>query len=153
MRGTYVRDKDAVDGAFLICEMFAYYREKGISLLDKLNELYSKYGFCLNTLHSYEFEGAKGFDKMQQIMKQFRSCLKEVGGKKVLKCLDYSLGIEGLPKSNVLKYFLEDNCTVVIRPSGTEPKLKLYLSVSAKDRNSAESVEKEMQENLKQHIL
>lgn len=153
LSGTYVRDKDAVDGAFLICEMFAYYREKGISLLDKLNELYSKYGFCLNTLHSYEFEGAKGFDKMQQIMKQFRSCLKEVGGKKVLKCLDYSLGIEGLPKSNVLKYFLEDNCTVVIRPSGTEPKLKLYLSVSAKDRNSAESVEKEMQENLKQHIL
>lgn len=67
LTGSYVRDKDAVDGAFMICEMFAYYKTKGISLLDKLNELYEKFGYCLNTLHSYEFDGAAGFEKMRRL--------------------------------------------------------------------------------------
>lgn len=71
LSGSYVRDKDAVDGAYLICEMFAYYKTRGISLLDKLNELYEEFGYCLNTLHSYEFEGAAGFAKMQEIMAAF----------------------------------------------------------------------------------
>ena len=70
-RGSYVRDKDAVNGAFLICEMFSYYATQGISLLDKLNELFDKYGYCLNTLHSYEFDGSAGFEKMQEIMETF----------------------------------------------------------------------------------
>ena len=102
LSGSYVRDKDAVDGAFLICEMFAYYKTKGISLLDKLNELYNTYGYCLNTLHSYEFEGASGFDKMQNIMASFRGDIKEFAGMKIETCLDYNLGIDNLPKSDVL---------------------------------------------------
>ena len=149
LSGSYVRDKDAVNGAFLICEMFSYYATQGISLLDKLNELFDKYGYCLNTLHSYEFDGSAGFEKMQQIMETFH---EEVGegkkiesfaGKKINTVLDYSKGLDGLPKSDVLKYLLDGNCSVVVRPSGTEPKLKTYISVSAKNREDAEVIEKE----------
>lgn len=154
LSGSYVRDKDAVNGAFLICEMFSYYATKGISLLDKLNELFDKYGYCLNTLHSYQFEGSAGFEKMQKIMESFR---EEVGegkkiesfvGKKINTVLDYSKGLDGLPKSDVLKYLLDGNCSVVVRPSGTEPKLKTYISVSAKSKEDAEVVEKKIADEL-----
>src|SRR5699024_3822532 len=118
----YVRDKDGVNGAYMICEMFAYYASKGISLLDKLQELYEIYGYRLNTLHSYEFEGPSGFKKMQEIMAEFRNGLDTIGPKKVENVLDYEKGLNGLPKSDVLKYLLEDQCSVVVRPSGTEPK-------------------------------
>lgn len=148
LSGGYVRDKDAVDGAFLICEMFAYYKTMGKTLLEKLDELYAKYGYCLNTLHSYEFEGSAGFDKMQSIMADFRNGLQTIGGKKVMECLDYSKGLDGLPKSDVLKYILEDNCSVVVRPSGTEPKLKMYISVSAQTKELAMDIEKNMVEEL-----
>ncbi len=148
LSGSYVRDKDAVDGAYLICETFAYYKTKGIDLLTRLNELYEEYGYCLNTLHSYEFEGSAGFAKMQGIMASFREGISELGGKKVLTCLDYSKGIDGLPKSDVLKYLLEGDCSVVIRPSGTEPKLKAYVSVSATDKKAAEEIEKKIAEAL-----
>jgi phosphoglucomutase len=154
LSGSYVRDKDAVDGAFLICEMFSYYASAGISLLDKLEELYEKYGYCLNTLHSYEFEGSAGFEKMQDIMKTFHSevgsgqRIEHFAGKKIHTVLDYSKGLDGLPKSDVLKYLLEDNCSVVVRPSGTEPKLKAYISVSAKTKEEAEQIEKKITEEL-----
>lgn len=149
LSGSYVRDKDAVDGAFMICEMFAYYSSQGITLLDKLNELYQEYGYCLNTLHSYEFEGSAGFAKMQNIMKKFHEGLPVIGSKKVNSCLDYSKGLDGLPKSDVLKFLLEDNCSVVVRPSGTEPKLKTYISVSAENREAAEAVEAQIVDSLK----
>ena len=152
LSGSYVRDKDAVDGAFLICEMFAYYKTKGVSLLEKLEELYRTYGFCLNTLHSYEFDGSAGFAKMQEIMKAFRAGLTHIGPKKVERCLDYADGLDGLPKSDVLKFLLEDNCSVVIRPSGTEPKLKAYISVSAPDRAEAAAAESRIAESLKEII-
>ena len=148
LSGSYVRDKDAVDGAFLICEMFAYYRTRGISLLDKLNELYETYGYCLNTLHSFEFEGAAGFEKMQKIMADFRKGVDSFGGKKVVSCLDYSQGLDGLPKSDVLKFLLEDHCSVVVRPSGTEPKLKTYISVSAENSEAAKAGEERIAEEL-----
>ena len=147
LSGGYVRDKDAVGGAYLICEMFAYYKTRGISLLDKLKELYDRYGYCLNTLHSYEFEGSAGMEKMAEIMRKFR---EEVGegylftGKKINTVLDYSKGLEGLPKSDVLKYLLDGDCSVVVRPSGTEPKLKTYISVSAGSRADAETIEAEI---------
>lgn len=141
LSGSYVRDKDGVNAAFLICEMFAYYASRGIGLFEKLNELYEEYGYCLNTLHSYTFEGSAGFEKMQNIMASFRKSITEFAGKKVLKCLDYSRGIDGLPKSDVLKFFLEDNCSIVVRPSGTEPKLKAYISVSAATKEEAQVVE------------
>lgn len=148
LSGSYVRDKDAVDGAFLICEMFAYYRTRGISLLDKLNELYETYGYCLNTLHSFEFEGTAGFEKMQKIMADFRKGVDSFGGKKVVSCLDYSQGLDGLPKSDVLKFLLEDHCSVVVRPSGTEPKLKTYISVSAENSEAAKAGEERIAEEL-----
>ena len=137
-------DKDGVDGAYMICEMFSYYATQGISLLDKLDELYKTYGYCLNTLHSYEFDGSAGFAKMQSIMQAFRGDIKEFGGKKVVKLLDYAPGLDGLPKSDVLKFLLEDNCSLVVRPSGTEPKLKTYISVSAANKETAEAVESEI---------
>ena len=142
LTGSYVRDKDGVDGAYIICEMFSYYATKDISLLDKLDELYKNYGYCLNTLHSYEFDGSAGFSKMQSIMQTFRGDIKEFGGKKIVKLLDYAPGLDGLPKSDVLKFLLEDNCSIVVRPSGTEPKLKTYISVSAEDKEDAEMVER-----------
>ena len=144
LTGSYVRDKDGVDCAYMICEMFSYYATKGISLLDKLDELYKTYGYCLNTLHSYEFDGSAGFAKMQSIMQAFRGEIKEFGGKKVVKLLDYAPGLDGLPKSDVLKFLLEDNCSIVVRPSGTEPKLKTYISVSAENKDAAEKVETEI---------
>jgi phosphoglucomutase len=154
LSGSYVRDKDAVDGAYLICEMFSYYATRGVSLLDKLNELFTQYGYCLNTLHSYEFDGSAGFAKMQGIMKTLRA---EVGtglktesfaNKKILTVLDYAKGLDGLPKSDVLKYLLEGNCSVVVRPSGTEPKLKAYISVSAASREAAEKIEAQIVDAL-----
>lgn len=142
LSGTYVRDKDAVDGAFLICEMFAYYKTRGISLLDKLEELYAKYGYCLNTLHSYEFEGSAGLEKMQKIMESMRNDMPEIGGISVVKVNDYLKGIDGLPKSDVIKFYLEGNGSVVVRPSGTEPKMKVYVSISANNETEALAKEK-----------
>ncbi len=148
LSGSYVRDKDAVDAAFLICEMFAWYRTRGVGLLKRLDELYREYGFCLNTLHSFEFEGSAGMQKMQGLMAAFRADCASIGGLKVTEVLDYGPGLDGLPKSDVLKYRLEGNCSVVVRPSGTEPKLKTYISVSAPDRSGAERVEKAIAADL-----
>lgn len=150
LSGSYVRDKDAVAGAFLICEMFSYYAAHGSSIWEKLQELFSRYGYCLNTLNSYEFDGPAGFEKMKNIMRRFHEeagpgkTLASLGGKKILKVLDYNQGLDGLPKSDVLKYLLEDNCSAVIRPSGTEPKLKVYISVSAKTKAEAQEVERKV---------
>lgn len=148
LSGSYVRDKDAVDGAFLICEMFAYYKAQGIGLWEKLQELYHKYGYCLNTLHSFTFEGASGFQKMKDLMTAMRGDINSFGGKKVVERLDFAAGLNGLPKADVLKFILEDNCSVVIRPSGTEPKMKAYVSVSAEDVSVAECVEKNIAAEL-----
>ena len=153
LSGSYVRDKDAVDAAFLICEMFCYYKTRGISLLDKLDELYQRHGYCLNTLYSYQFEGAAGFAKMKEIMKDFQTAgITEFGGRKVETLLDYNTGIDGLPKENVLKFLLEGHGSVVVRPSGTEPKLKTYITVSAPDKAAAEVIEKKIVEDLKKRI-
>ncbi|SFE68044.1 phospho-sugar mutase [Succiniclasticum ruminis] len=153
LSGSYVRDKDAVDAAFLICEMFCYYKTRGISLLDKLDELYKRHGYCLNTLYSYQFEGAAGFVKMKEIMTDFQTAgITEFGGRKVETLLDYNTGIDGLPKENVLKFLLEGHGSVVVRPSGTEPKLKTYVTVSAPDKAAAEVIEKKIVEDLKKRI-
>jgi phosphoglucomutase len=142
LTGGYVRDKDAVNGSLMICEMLAYYKSQGISLIDVLNGLYQKYGYCLNTLRSYTFDGAEGFRKMQMIMRRLRNdVLISIGEKNVIEVKDYLGGIDRLPKSDVLKYLLESNISIVIRPSGTEPKLKAYLSVSANDLEAAKQIE------------
>ena len=152
LTGGYVRDKDAVDAAFMICEMFAYYKTHGISLLDKLDELYRIYGYRLNTLHSYEFDGSAGFEKMQEIMKKFHEGMIELGGRQVENTLDYSQGLDGLPKSDVLKYLIEGNSSVVVRPSGTEPKLKVYISISADSMETAKAEEQKIADQMTEYM-
>ena len=148
LTGTYVRDKDAVDGAFRICERFAYYKSKGISLLDKLEELYKTYGYTNNSLHNYEFDGSSGFEKRQEIRKKFRSGIEEIDGKKVIKSFDYLPGLDGLPKADVLKFVLEDESSIIVRPSGTEPKLKAYISVTKESRQKAKEEDQNIADNL-----
>ncbi len=140
LTGSYVRDKDAVNAAFMICEMFAFYKTRGISLLQKLEEIYRTYGYCLNTLHSYEFTGSAGSQKMRAIMAAFYRGLDEIAGQTIVRTEDYSAGLNGLPKSDVLKFFTKSG-SIVIRPSGTEPKLKIYVSITAENRADAESCE------------
>ena len=152
LTGGYVRDKDAVDAAFMICEMFAYYKTRGISILDKLDELYRIYGYRLNTLHSYEFDGSAGFEKMQEIMKRFHQGMTEFGGKKIENTLDYSQGLNGLPKSDVLKFLIEGNSSVVVRPSGTEPKLKVYISISANSMETAKAEEQKIADQMTEYM-
>ena len=152
LTGSYVRDKDAVDAAFMICEMFAWYKTRGISLLEKLNELYRTFGYCKNTLHSYAFEGSAGFAKMQQVMASFRAGIPSFGGLPVEKTVDYSLGIHGLPKSDVLKFLLSESCSIVVRPSGTEPKLKTYISVTAPDPATADAIETRLSSDLENYL-
>ena len=151
LTGSYVRDKDAVNAAFMICEMFAFYKTRGLSLLDKLNELYSTYGYCLNTLHSYEFDGSAGMQKMVEIMKDFHKGVDEIGGQKVERTEDYSMGLNGLPKSDVLKYYTSSG-SIVVRPSGTEPKLKTYISITAKDKTEADDKEKVISADLEKRM-
>ena len=144
LSGPYVRDKDGVGASCLICEMFSYYAARGVSLLDRLEQLYADYGYCLNTLHSYAFDGSAGFARMQSVMQALRAGVASFGTRKVLRVLDYAEGLDGLPRSDVLKFILADGCALVVRPSGTEPKLKLYLSVSAQSREAAQEAEAEL---------
>lgn len=146
LAGSYVRDKDAVNGTFHICEMFALYKTLGISLMDKLNEIYRTYGYCLNTLHSYEFEGSAGFEKMMDLMSEFRK-IESIGEFHIQQRFDYLSGIDSLPKSDVLKFVLPSS-SIVIRPSGTEPKLKAYISVTAENSDAAQKIEEKLAEAI-----
>lgn len=155
LTGSYVRDKDAVNAAFMICEMFAYHKTRGVSLLARLQEIYDEYGYCLNTLHSYEFPGSAGMEKMQAIMFDFHKELDSIAGMKVEHTEDYSKGLNGLPASDVLKYFYKGdgvNGSVVIRPSGTEPKLKVYISTTSLTAEEAIVVEKKISEEINDKV-
>lgn len=151
LTGSYVRDKDAVNAALMICEMFAFYKTRGINLFDKLQEIYSTYGFCLNTLYSYEFPGSSGMHRMAEIMADFHRGIEDIGGMKVLRTEDYRTGLNGLPKSDVLKYFIE-NGSVVVRPSGTEPKLKAYISVTADNNAAAKTIENRIKADIEKMV-
>ena len=150
LSGGYVRDKDAVDGTFLIAEMFAYYKHQGISLVSKLSELYKEYGHFSNYLDSFEFEGSEGFKKMNALMENFRNSIRVIGSNKVTEMIDYSKGVNGLPKSNVLKLFLDNGSSMVIRPSGTEPKLKVYISVCGDNFEYNDNEYKKLISNVKE---
>ena len=152
LSGTYVRDKDAVDAALLICEMFAWHRSRGVSLLERLNALYDEFGYTLNTQHSYPFEGSAGFEKMRGIMSGLREGIETLGGRRVEQALDYARGLDGLPKSDVMKFRLEGGATAVVRPSGTEPKLKVYISVAAPSRGQAEAAEASLAASLAERM-
>lgn len=128
--GSFVRDKDAIIGAGLIVEMASHYLSKGMTLVDKIKELYEKFGYYESHLYNYEFTGQQGFNKMASIMKNLRdNKLKTVLGSAVIGYIDY-LNQSKLPKSNVLEYTLDSGVKFTIRPSGTEPKLKIYLFLS-----------------------
>lgn len=135
LSGSFVRDKDAVNASLLICEMFAYYRAQGQSLADVLEELYRLYGCYESRLLSFQFEGSSGFAGMQSLMDGLRGAPpEEIAGFPVKRRLDYFAGGTGLPRSNVLRYLLAGGLEATVRPSGTEPKLKVYLTAVGKDR-------------------
>lgn len=144
LSGYYVRDKDGVNAAYLICEMYSYYATQGISILQRLAELYKKHGYSINLTCSYEFDGSTGLAKMQQIMNNLRQGVAELAGKKVTSVLDYAGGINGLPAENMLQFTLEDKCSVIVRPSGTEPKLKTYIYAIGESKAQAEQIAEDL---------
>ncbi|MBZ9635324.1 phospho-sugar mutase [Clostridium sp. FP1] len=153
LAGNFVRDKDAVIAAMLICEMTLYYKNKGKSLYDALMDIYNEHGYYEESLVSIELKGKDGAEKISNILEHLRSSMKEnLGENKIVKKMDYRSGLEvdlivhsqkiiELPKSNVLKFVLEDGSWFVARPSGTEPKMKIYLSVKGNSlENTAEKI-------------
>ena len=141
LAGPYVRDKDAIVASMLICEMAAYYRSVGSSLKERLEAIYAQYGRYLNKIDSFEFPGLSGMDKMAGIMTGLRQAPPaQIGGYRVTEVIDYKNTAEtGLPASNVLLYKLEGGATVIVRPSGTEPKIKAYYTTLGKDLGEAEA--------------
>ena len=134
--GTHARDKDGVVASLLISEMAAYYYDKGMSLYEGLQELYKKYGYFKEKTISLTLKGIEGLAKIKEIITYFReNDIKEFNNTKVVDLKDYQKGIDDLPKSNVLKYFLEDGSWIAVRPSGTEPKLKFYVAVKGQDES------------------
>lgn len=160
LSGGYVRDKDAVNASMLICEMAAYYRTQGISLIQARENMYKKYGVFLQTLHSFTFEGESGMKKMAEIMTSLRNDPPaEIGGLKVVKIDDYQTSISKdlvsgtaieltLPKSNVLAFFLEGSSKAIVRPSGTEPKIKTYFTAKKPTHDEAASLETALAEDF-----
>ena len=151
LAGPYVRDKDAIIGSMLICEMAAYYRSIGSSVKQRLEEIYEKFGRYLNKVDSFEFPGLSGMDKMAGIMDELRSNPPEKIGKySVEKVTDFKKPEEtGLPAANVLIYRLEGGAEVIVRPSGTEPKIKTYFTTLGKDLAEAQAQKDELAEALK----
>ncbi len=156
LAGGYVRDKDAVVASMLICEMAAFYRTKGKSLIEVRREMYEEYGFYCNKLDTFTFEGASGMQKMNDIMDKMRTDYpKAVAGNKVIGFADYQASektdllsgakeVITLPKSNVISLYLENNNKAIIRPSGTEPKLKVYYTAVGSTMEEAEALQKKM---------
>lgn len=156
LAGTHARDKDAVVASMLICEMAAYYKTKNMNLVDVMNSLYDKFGYYCNEVKSYTFEGAQGMEKMAQIMDTLRqNPPKTIGDFIVTAVSDYKTSkttftdgkeekIE-LPKSNVLAFALENGNKVIVRPSGTEPKIKAYLTAIGNDKESASKIAKTLE--------
>ena len=151
LAGPYVRDKDAVVASMLICEMAADYRANGSSIKQRLEEIYNEYGRYLNKIDSFEFPGLTGMDKMAGIMVELRKNPPAAIGKyKVVEAVDYKKPEEtGLPAANVLRYELEGGFTAIVRPSGTEPKIKTYFTTKGKDLAEAQAVKDELAEALK----
>ena len=148
LSGGHVRDKDAVNASMLCCEMTAWYKAKGQTLAQAMDVLYEKYGYYRNDLASFTFEGAEGMQKMASIMENLRANPpKTLDGKAVVKVVDYQTGVNGLPKSNVLE-FQTDATKVLVRPSGTEPKVKVYLSARAANMAAAVKLNQQILEEL-----
>ena len=145
--GTHARDKDGVVSALLISEMAAYYYDKNMTLYEGLQEVYKKYGYYREELQSITLKGIDGMEQIKSIMNTFRtSNIEEIAGIKVAELKDYSQGIDNLPKSDVLKFILEDNSWIAVRPSGTEPKIKFYYGCNGTEK---EVVDNKLEEIMK----
>ena len=149
--GTHARDKDAVVSSMLICQMAAFYKNQGKTLVDGLNEIYAEYGYYLDFLDSFVLKGKDGADKIQSLMVYFRNTGKALfdGIKEII---DYKDGILDLPKENVLKYIFEDGSWMAVRPSGTEPKIKVYYSIVDESRDNAKARLEAIREKIKSII-
>ncbi|MBQ5398221.1 MAG: phospho-sugar mutase [Ruminococcus sp.] len=162
LAGTYVRDKDAVVASMLICEMAATFKKQGKSLAEVIDGLYEEFGYYQNTTLPFEFSGSEGMQKMADIMSALRENAPEsVAGYKVVGISDYKLSVEknlltgeekviNLPKSNVLQYNLEGDNMAIVRPSGTEPKIKIYLTAVGKDKADAQAVTDKLEQAMKE---
>ena len=141
LSGAHVRDKDAVNATLLVCEAAAWYAKQGMTLLDAINKLYAEFGCYRNALHSFAFEGESGMHTMQAIMKQLRETPPQsIAGIAVESVLDYNAEGTGLPKANVLEFRLGGKAKLMVRPSGTEPKIKVYLSAVAPTEAEADAI-------------
>ena len=141
LSGGHVRDKDGVNASLLICEMFAHYKAKGLSLLQVLDSLYEKYGYFKEALQSITFEGASGAKKMADLMEDLRkNPPSEIAGYGLLGVKDYAQGVGGLPKSNVLEFNMQQDVNVLVRPSGTEPKIKMYYLVKGESEGKGDQI-------------
>ena len=161
LSGTYVRDKDAVVASMLICEMAAYYKKQGKTLAQVIDGLYDEFGLYQNTTLNFSFQGAAGMKQMAEIMTSLReNSPAEIAGYKVTKSSDYLESVESdlttgkksvinLPKSNVLSYSLEGGNAAIIRPSGTEPKIKLYITAVGKDKSDAQTITEKIEADMK----
>ena len=137
--GEHARDKDAVVAAMLVAEMAAYFKAQGKDLVDVLEDLYKKYGYYLDAVNSYVFKGKEGIEHMAALMDQLRAKGKDLMPG-IAEVKDYKPGIDGLPASNVLKFIFEDGGWVAVRPSGTEPKIKVYYGIKGDDKAKAEQL-------------
>ncbi|MBR2079630.1 MAG: phospho-sugar mutase [Clostridia bacterium] len=164
LSGIHARDKDAVVACALICEMAAYYKSKGKSLYEVMEGIYKEHGMYLNALDNYAFKGSSGMVKMGEIMESLRNCPPEkIAGMKVLRISDFKKSekldtvtkektVIDLPSSNVLYYELENSCGVIVRPSGTEPKIKIYYTACAENRAEAEKIKDTMSAEMKKYM-
>lgn len=149
--GTHARDKDAVVSSMLICQMASWYKNQGKTLVDGLNEIYDEYGYYLDFLDSFVLKGKDGAEKIQNLMTYFRNTGKELFDG-IEKVIDFSTGIRDLPKENVLKYIWKDGSWMAVRPSGTEPKIKVYYSIVDPDKNAAKKRLNLIREKIKNII-
>ena len=164
LSGIHARDKDAVVACALICEMAAYYKSKGKSLYEVMEDIYAEHGMYLNALENYAFKGSSGMVKMGEIMDNLRNCPPQtIAGMKVTgisdfkksEKLDVATGVKSvidLPSSNVLYFELENSCGVIVRPSGTEPKIKIYYTACAKTREEAQEIKNIMSAEMKKYM-
>jgi phosphoglucomutase len=136
----YVRDKDGVLAAMLICELAAWYKARGSGIYTALENIYKKYGYCKNSLLSYTFEGPCGFSLMKEKMAILRGKIESIGGLTVETVCDYSYGVGKLPPADMLRFCLIGGSSVIVRPSGTEPKLKAYVSANGNTEESADKI-------------
>ncbi len=164
LAGSYVRDKDGVIATMLVCEMAAFYKKSGMSVLKALSQIYKEYGVCRNIIDSYVFDGVNGAIKMRKIISKIREkSPKSIGGLRVLRFLDYLYSKDfdilnntfrsiDLPKSNVIEFKLEKDSSLIVRPSGTEPKIKVYYTSTGSTFSEAEEYQLKMKQEIEKYI-